>query len=150
MTDWSVIRQEYEQGDSLRILAARHGVSKSLIGKKKFQEKWTENKLRLPPVDTGVDMPPPVHFPIASDIHTIADLLLAQIATHLQGTLEIRDIKSASDALASCAKVKQMPRETETQDGLVIPLEKLLPQTRRAIRELLAEDEQIQQEARVG
>ena len=41
MADWQAIRQEYEQGASLRQLAARHGVSKSLIGKKKFEEQWT-------------------------------------------------------------------------------------------------------------
>src|SRR5258708_325175 len=34
MIDWSVIRQEYEQGSSLRVLAAKHGVGKSTIARK--------------------------------------------------------------------------------------------------------------------
>lgn len=42
--DWTAIRTEYEAGASLRALAAKHGVSKSLIGKRKFQEKWTEKR----------------------------------------------------------------------------------------------------------
>lgn len=41
MADWQVIRTEYEAGASLRQLAAKHGISKSLIGKKKFEEQWT-------------------------------------------------------------------------------------------------------------
>lgn len=43
--DWTAIRNEYEAGASLRALAAKHGVSKSLIGKRKFQEKWTEKRI---------------------------------------------------------------------------------------------------------
>lgn len=43
MADWQAIRQEYEQGASLRSLAAKHGISKSLIGKKKFEEQWTNS-----------------------------------------------------------------------------------------------------------
>lgn len=39
--DWALIRAEYEQGASLRKLALKYGVSKSLIGKKKFEEQWT-------------------------------------------------------------------------------------------------------------
>src|SRR5260221_9584112 len=40
MIDWSVIRQEYEQGSSLRVLAAKHGVGKSTIAERKFKEQW--------------------------------------------------------------------------------------------------------------
>lgn len=40
--DWFQIRADYENGVSLRQLAAIHGVSKSAIGERKFREKWTE------------------------------------------------------------------------------------------------------------
>src|SRR5258708_697813 len=40
--DWAAIRADYEQGLSLRQLAAKYSVSKSVIGDRKFKEKWTE------------------------------------------------------------------------------------------------------------
>lgn len=40
--DWQSIRDDYEQGASLRVLAAKYGVSKSVIGARKHKEKWTE------------------------------------------------------------------------------------------------------------
>lgn len=46
--NWSAIRAEYENGSSLRQLAAKYGVSKSAIGERKYKEQWTE---RTP--DTG-------------------------------------------------------------------------------------------------
>ncbi len=40
--DWTQIRQDYEGGLSLRQLATKYSVSKSVIGKRKFDEKWQE------------------------------------------------------------------------------------------------------------
>lgn len=40
--DWRAIRSDYEDGLSLRKLAAKYGVSKSVIGKRKYDEKWSE------------------------------------------------------------------------------------------------------------
>lgn len=149
--DWMAIRAEYEQGATLRALAAKHGISKSAIGKKKSQEQWSEK------VDSG-HVPPIVHsnvhsvvsrLPKTYDVLSIADLLLSQLAHNLQLDMDIRDIKLASDALASCAKVKlTYPAEQEEQDindGIVLWPEKLLPETRLEIRRLLEADEQQQQ-----
>jgi hypothetical protein len=49
--DWALIRAEYEAGASLRKLALKYGVSKSLIGKKKFAEQWTEHVDKVGNVD---------------------------------------------------------------------------------------------------
>lgn len=43
--DWSAIRADYEDGMSLRQLAAKYGVSKSAIGKQKYQEQWNERRV---------------------------------------------------------------------------------------------------------
>lgn len=51
--NWQSIRNEYEQGTSLRALAAKYGVSKSAIGKRKYQEKWTEKVDKKPRFDNS-------------------------------------------------------------------------------------------------
>jgi len=53
MIDWSVIRQEYEQGSSLRVLAAKHGVGKSTIAERKFKEQWDKPDIGHRTPDTG-------------------------------------------------------------------------------------------------
>lgn len=40
--NWAAIRAEYENGSSLRVLAAKYGVSKSVIGDRKYKEKWIQ------------------------------------------------------------------------------------------------------------
>jgi len=150
LTDWSAIRQEYEQGASLRSLAAKHDVSKTYIIEKRNKENW--NRPDRPTANRPLtDRPhtPIQHLPIPDDAVSIARIGLHQLALHLQADdiLPIASHKSLSDALAQYVKVLvTAPRETETQDGLVIPLEKLLPSTRKEIRKLLAEDEQAQRE----
>lgn len=39
-TDWQAVRADYENGMSLRALAAKYNVGKSAIGKRKYDEKW--------------------------------------------------------------------------------------------------------------
>ena len=149
MTDWSAIRQEYEQGASLRTLAAKHGVGKSTIAERKFKEQWDrpDTGRRTPDARKMVSIPPSSMPP---DAVTIASTLLTDLANLVQGEasrLDYSDHVKASRALSEYVKVLLIaPRETETQDGLVIPLEKLLPSTRKEIRKLLAEDEQAQRE----
>lgn len=46
--DWSAIRYDYEQGMSLRQLAAKYGVSKSAIGQRKYDEKWPAHRVDKP------------------------------------------------------------------------------------------------------
>ena len=42
--NWTSIRADYEGGSSLRQLAAKYGVSKSVIGDRKYAEQWTETQ----------------------------------------------------------------------------------------------------------
>lgn len=44
--DWQAIRVDYENGSSLRTLAAKYNVSKSAIGQRKYKEQWTEREDR--------------------------------------------------------------------------------------------------------
>lgn len=44
--NWSDLRADYENGSSLRQLAAKYGVSKSTIGERKFKEQWDKPKGR--------------------------------------------------------------------------------------------------------
>jgi hypothetical protein len=52
--DWTAIRSEYENGSSLRQLAAKYGVSKSVIGDRKYKEQWDQyprTEPRTPPMN---------------------------------------------------------------------------------------------------
>jgi len=155
LADWSKIREEYEQGVSLRQLATNHNVSKTYIIEKRNKENWT----RPLPTDrpTTTDRVPtplkPKPLPIPADARAIARTGLSQLARHLEGDdlLPITCHKLISDSLSQYVKVLiTAPAENEAQDGLVLPLEKLLPSTRMEIRRLLAEDERLQQERSAG
>lgn len=148
--DWQAIRADYESGKmSLRKLALAYGVSKTYLIERRDKEQWNK-----PTTDRPTDRTPPVvgipvtRLSVPQDVLAIADLLLSQLARNLQIEMDIRDIKLASDALASCAKVKlTYPAEEEQgTDGLVLWPEKLLPETRLEIRRLLEVDEQRQQQ----
>ncbi len=157
MIDWSVIRQEYEQGASLRVLAVKYGASKSTIARRKHEEQWIEPSRTNDTIKGAITKmlghgtvgrsPKPVPFPVSDDAVSIARIGLHQLAQHLQADdiLPIASHKSLSDALAQYVKVLVIaPRETEVQDVLSIPLTKISPRTRMAIQQLLAEDEQEQ------
>lgn len=153
--DWSSIRADYEGGKgSLRQLSALYGVSKTTIIDRRNKEQWSK-----PTADRPTDHTPPLvgtfitRLPMPQDVLSIADLLLTQLARNLQMEMDIRDIKLASDALASCAKVKlTYPAEQEdhSSDGIVLWPERLLPHTQAEIRRLLEADEQKQREERVS
>ncbi len=50
--NWSAIRADYEAGGtSLRQLASKYGVSKTVIGERKFKEQWDNPKGRT--ADSG-------------------------------------------------------------------------------------------------
>lgn len=164
MTDWSAIRSEYEQGASLRDIVAQHGSSIATISRVARHEGWirpvkplqaSELKQAMKQVKRETPLSPmPVSMPL--DAVSIARAGLKQLAQHLQPEspdeiLPIASHKSLSDALAQYVKVLiTAPSETGTEDGLVIPLERLLPETRAKIRLLLAEDEHMQQERSAG
>ncbi|SRR6266852_1500603 len=165
MTDWSVIRQEYEQGGTLRSLAAKYDVSKSTIARRKHEEQWIEpsrtndaikGTITKMLVQHGTVMghpPKPVPFPVSDDATTIARIGLHQLAQHLQTDeiLPIASHKSLSDALAQYVKVLIVaPRETEVQDVLSVPLNKISPRTRLAIQRLIDEDVESQEQEQVS
>src|SRR5260221_11498842 len=148
MTDWPQIRQEYEQGASLRSHAAKHNVGKSTIAERKFKEQWDRP-------DTGHRTPDtlpllrPAALPIPGDALSIARIGLKQLAQHLQteDLLPIVTHKSLADALSTYVKVLlTAPQETETREGLLIPLDGISDHTRREIRRLLLEDAASAQE----
>jgi hypothetical protein len=161
--DWTAVRAEYEQGASLRALAARYDVSKSTIARRKHEEQWIEPS-RVNDTIKGaitkmlghgtVGHPPlPVPFPVSDDAATIARIGLHQLAQHLQTDeiLPISSHKSLSDALAQYVKVLIVaPRETEAQDVLSVPLNKISPRTRLAIQRLLDEDAEAQEQEQVS
>ncbi len=150
MADWQAIRNEYEQGASLRSLATKYGVSKTYIIEKRDKEQWNRPLVTDRPTTHRPDNPTPpkpIVLPMPVDAHSIARIGLHQLAQHLQsedGTLlSISSHKSLSDALAQYIKVLSTPPENEiTQDnGLLIPFDRISARTRMEIRRLLAEDE---------
>ncbi len=52
--DWQSIREDYEGGMSLRTLAAKYSLSKSVIGDRKYKEQWIQERtaLRTPPTNS--------------------------------------------------------------------------------------------------
>jgi len=154
LTDWKAIQAEYEQGATLRALAAKYDVSKTTLIRKRNSEGWTTDRTTGP--RTGPHTPisgPIAHFPIPDDAATIARIGLHQLAQHLQADeiLPISSHKSLSDALAQYVKVLIVaPRETEAQDVLSVPLNKISPRTRLAIQRLLDEDAEAQEQEQVS
>jgi len=157
--NWAAVRTDYERGASLRDIVAKHGSSIATVSRVARHEGWIRP---IKPPETRHtkqvkhETPlSPLPVPMPLDAVSIARAGLKQLALHLQGqateeTLPIASHKSLSDALAQYVKVLiTAPGETEAEDGLVIPLERLLPETRMEIRRLLAADERQQQE-RIG
>jgi hypothetical protein len=146
MTDWSAIRNDYENGVSFRALAAKYDVSKTYIIEKRNKEEWNR-----PDRPTMTDRPFKKIVSIHSssmppDALAIAGSLLEDLAHLVQGEasrLDYSEHVKASRALSEYVKVLIVaPRETETQERLSIPLDTISPRTRLAIQRLLAEDEQ--------
>lgn len=159
MTDWSVIRQEYEQGASLRDIVARHGSSIATISRCARHDSWIRPVEPLQASELKQAMKQamkretPLPLPVSQDAATIARIGLHQLAQHLQTDelLPIASHKSLSDALAQYVKVLIVaPREVEAQDVLSIPLTKLSPHTRMAIQRLLDEDAESQEQEKVS
>jgi hypothetical protein len=152
MTDWNAIRADYEQGQlSQSALAKKHGISRKAISNHARGEHWTSPTVTGHTSQVTPATPPPplanvTPFPLPADAHSIARIGLHQLALHLQSEtlLEIKDHKSLSDALSQYIKVLATAPETDaTQDGLLIPFDRLSARTRMEIRRLLAEDESM-------
>ena len=80
--DWRAIRADYEEGMSLRQLAAKYRISKSLIGKHKYDEQWTR---RVQPVDKRTPQtnskPPTRDVNAAVRVHNAIKLYLEERPT---------------------------------------------------------------------
>ena len=154
MVDWKAIQAEYEQGATLRALAAKYDVSKTTLIRKRNSEGWTTDRTTGPRTGPHAPLSSPIHhLPIPDDAATIARIGLHQLAQHLQAEdiLPISSHKSLSDALAQYVKVLIVaPRETEAQDVLSVPLNKISPRTRLAIQRLLDEDAESQEQEKVS
>jgi hypothetical protein len=65
--NWSQVRADYEAGGtSLRQLAAKYGVSKTVIGERKFKEQWDNPKGRT--ADSGQRTADKIEAPIDTDL----------------------------------------------------------------------------------
>lgn len=97
--NWTAIRQEYERGDSLRVLAARHGVPTTTLHRKSQKEQW--NKPAEQQHGT-VEQP----LPLTPDALSIAHAVLRSLKEAIgRKDLELKDIKMLSDSLSACQKV---------------------------------------------
>jgi len=117
MTDinWDAIRQDREQGLSLRTLALKYGISKSYIGEMlssgQTGQTGQEKRAQTPP---PLRTPPTLAEPAqAQNITTlIAQNLIRMIARHVTGkfrpeevNLDPREMKLLADTLSQCNKV---------------------------------------------
>lgn len=44
--DWNAVRADYENGMTIRQLAAKYDISKSVIGERKYKEQWQQNRTK--------------------------------------------------------------------------------------------------------
>jgi hypothetical protein len=144
MSDWIAIRNEYENGLSLRQLAATYGVSKTYIIEKRNKENWNRpDRPDRPTRPTDRPHTPIQHLPMPDDAVSIARFGLQQLAQHLQSEdiLSISSHKSLSDALAQYVKVLITAPQEEESSGIYLDLRKLPAWKRMELRRLLAAEE---------
>jgi transposase len=91
MADWQAIRAEYEQGASLRTLAAKHGVSKTYIIEKRNKEEWNRPDTDRP---TAKQTPPNETSTPKKDLSTKDKqrLFLEAYAIHANVMLSAREV----------------------------------------------------------
>lgn len=150
MIDWPAIRKRYEGGDiNLSSLERDFAVTRQAIRKRLLKEGWVTPSVpsKFQVTVTHVTEPPrPVELPIPPDAVEIARAGLRQLAQLFenQNTIEIRDHKSLSDALAQYVKVivTAPAREDDPADGIFIPMSKLSVEARARIRQILASEQE--------
>ncbi len=99
MTDWPAIRTEYEQGFSLRSLAAKYQVPKSTIESRAKTGNWTKSDiLRTTPL-------PLSELSETSDMATI-EKAIRLITRRLEKEPDNKDIKMLMDSLSQAYKIK--------------------------------------------
>ncbi len=80
--NWTAIRADYEAGASLRALAGKYGVSKSVIGERKFKEQWDTHKDKRTPVSSQRLSNPPTRDASAAQRVALALGLRARKLTY--------------------------------------------------------------------
>lgn len=105
MPDWEAIQRDYENGLSLRVLAAKYGVSKSAI------HKHCGKPSTLVAVDTGrtkdghsVDSGQ-ASTPTSTDIVELAKRLVAQLAQTVDAPPDLKEHSQIANALSQYNKI---------------------------------------------
>ncbi len=137
--NWTAIRTEYEQGDSLRVLAARHGVGVTTIHDRSKLECWVRT--------LGEQKPNREHYlPPTADALSIAHAVLHNLAEAAKREdLELKDIKMLADSLSACQKViLAAPPQPTSQSSYIAPelIAVMTPQEQDMVQKILSEAEQ--------
>lgn len=140
-TDWQAMRADYEQGMSLRALAAKYGISKTYIIEKRDREQWN----RPPTTDRPTTVPmrlPSSYTPPPAPAGAIA---IARAGLRLLGnnvnvqSLTLTEHKLLADSLSQYVKVLvTAPAEDESDQGIYVDFAKLPTWKRVEMRRLLA------------
>jgi len=128
LIDWSVIRQEYEQGTSLRDIVAAHGSSIATISRVARHEGWEKppeaRTVKQMKRETSVP-PSPVSLDSAESPQTIADLAIADLAKYLSGKevvdakLKLSEHKLFADSFSQYVRAKMLlPSDKPTASGI--------------------------------
>lgn len=135
--NWETIRQEYEQGDSLRVLAARHGVGVTTIHDRSKSEQWVRTLGERKP---NTEQPP---IP-TDDAFSLARFALHKLVELAQGDLDLKDHKLLSDALSQYNKVIAAAPPTQTRGSYIAPelIAVMTPQEQDIVQKILSEAEQ--------
>ena len=106
MTNWTSIREDYEHGLSLRVLAAKYTISKSMIHKKATQEQWTVEPQKSGQSGGQWTRLSASDQPLSSEIATIAKTMVKQLGQLSKVPLtDLRDHKMFADALSQYGKI---------------------------------------------
>ena len=136
--NWESIRTEYEQGDSLRVLAARHGVGVTTIHDRSKSERWVRT---LGERKTNTERPP---IP-TDDAFSLSRFALHKLIELAQGDLDLKDHKLLSDALSQYNKViAAAPPQPSSQSSYIAPelISVMTPQEQDMVQKILSEAEQ--------
>ncbi len=99
MPDWELIKKEYEQGLSLRVLSTKYGIGKSTIHEHAVDGHWTRTANGQIP-DNG-------HAPLAPASTTVelARGMIGQLATIAKVPLDLKEHNLFAQALSQYNKI---------------------------------------------
>ena len=143
MADWNSIRQEYitNESSSYRKLAEKYGISYTSIGERSRKEGWSEQRSQYltKTLSKSIDAIGKAQAKRAERVVNVADKLLAKIEAvidgydgealiantqalkHITGALkdikDIQMIKSESDLREQEARIANLRRQVEKEEG---------------------------------